>query len=78
VLETGAASLGITVADFEADLISVNIDISGLESDVKSLNGTINKSKIKKETYANNIGTINSISIGINNSISSLGGRVAE
>jgi hypothetical protein len=34
-LENGAATLGVAVMGFVADLIAVNIDISAFESDVK-------------------------------------------
>jgi hypothetical protein len=40
------------------DLITVNFDISGLESDVKSINETITESKRNVETNATNIGII--------------------
>jgi hypothetical protein len=33
------------VAGYAADLITVNIDMSGLKSDVQSLYGAVNKSK---------------------------------
>jgi hypothetical protein len=52
--------MGITVACCVADLREVNIDISGLEADIASLNGVVNGSKTKIETNVSNIEVINS------------------
>jgi hypothetical protein len=50
--------LRITITSCVVDLLTVNMDISGLESDVKSINETITESKRNRETNAVNIGTM--------------------
>jgi peptidoglycan hydrolase CwlO-like protein len=75
-LETGAAALGVAVVNCVADLIAVNINISCLESDVKSLNGVVTEYQRKTESNGSNIGTINGNIRSINTSITSFDSNV--
>jgi hypothetical protein len=54
-VETGTSSREIAIACCLADLIALNIDMSGLEFDVKSINETITRSKRNIETNAANM-----------------------
>jgi hypothetical protein len=55
IVETARSSLEIAITSCLTDLIAVNMDISGLESDVKSINATITESKRNIETNAVNM-----------------------
>jgi hypothetical protein len=71
-----ATRRGITIADYVADLISLNIDILVLEFDIKLLDRAASEFKTKIETSTSNIGTNNSNIGCINNCITGLSGRV--
>jgi hypothetical protein len=74
--DTGVASFGIIRAGCVPDLIVVNVDISGLETDFRLLNNSANETRTKIEIITSNIGDNNSTIVGISDVITGLDDRV--
>jgi hypothetical protein len=67
--------MGIEVTEYALNLIAVNIVISGLEADVRCLNGSVFESKTRISTNVRNIGSINSTLESINKRITRFDAR---